>query len=88
MAGVEPQGEISAFNAGVRAVLDLAARTAASIDAITVLRPTRFNFAAEALRGLAEEGKALLKDRDGNAASVTADGPDPSLSDGPAIAAE
>jgi len=47
MAGVEPQGEISAFNAGVRAVLDLASRAAASIDAITVLKPTRFNFAAE-----------------------------------------
>jgi len=45
-----------AFNAGVRAVLDLASRTAASIDAIVVLKPTRFNIAAEALRGLAKEG--------------------------------
>jgi len=82
--------EIDAYNAGVHAVLDLASRSAASIDAIVVLKPTRFNFAAEALRGLAEEGRALLMRPDGSSEAETVEtGPKPFLGGGSAtVAAE
>ncbi len=53
--------EIAAFDAGVLTVLELAKRTAAAMEARMVLRPTRYNFAAEALNALAEEGRTLLK---------------------------
>jgi len=55
------KAEVAAFNSGVLTVLALAERTAASMEARMVLKPTRYNFAAEALRALAEEGRALLK---------------------------
>jgi len=67
--------EITAFNSGVLTVLKLASSTADAMESLTILKPTRFNFAAEALRGLAEEGAALLKRPDG---SSSADEPTPS----------
>jgi len=78
--------EIAAFNSGVLTVLKLASSTAETMESLMVLKPTRFNFAAEALRGLAEEGRALLKRPDGSSsadAQVTV--PTPSLSGGTAI---
>jgi hypothetical protein len=53
--------EIHAYNSGVLTVLALAERTAASMEARMVLKPTRYNFAVEALLALAEEGRSLLK---------------------------
>jgi len=53
--------EITAFNSGVLTVLALAERTAASMEARMVLKPTRYNFAVEALLAMAEEGRSLLK---------------------------
>jgi len=81
--------EIAAFNSGVLTVLKLAEHSADAMDKITVLRPTRFNFAAEALRGLAEEGRALLKRSDGSEADAVETGPKPMTGGGPAtVAAE
>jgi len=85
MIELRTQAEVDAFDAGGRAVLDLSARTAASIEAITVLRPTRFNFAVEALRGLAEEGRVLLKRPDDSSeAGAVEPGPKP-LRGGPEL---
>jgi len=53
--------ELIAYRAGVRAVVDLAERIAAAMDARAKEKPTRYPFAAEALRGLAEEADALLQ---------------------------
>ncbi len=55
------KSEIATFDAGVLAVLDLAARTAESLRPQLARRPTRIGFAVAALEGLAEEGQALLK---------------------------
>ena len=52
--------EVDAYNAGVLAVLDLARSSAAAMTARLVEKPTRYNFAAGAFAGLAEEGRALL----------------------------
>ncbi len=53
--------EITAFNSGVLTVLELAKSSAETLESQMVLKPTRYNFAASALRALAEEGRALLK---------------------------
>jgi len=58
--------EIAAYNRGIEDVLNLASRSADAMDKITVLRPTRYNFASAALRAMAEEGLALLKRPDGS----------------------
>jgi len=85
MARVGTPAEIEAFNSGVLTVLKLAEHSAAAMDKITVLKPTRFNFAAEALRGLAEEGLALLKRPDGSSEAETVEtGPKP-LRGGPEL---
>jgi hypothetical protein len=68
--------EITAFNSGVLTVLELAKSTAATMESLMVLKPTRYNFAAEALRALAEEGRSLLKP-DGSAAAIGDPGPSP-----------
>ncbi len=54
------RNEVKAYNAGVRAVLDLARRSADALEAKLVERPTRYNFAVGALHGLAEEGAAMM----------------------------
>ena len=54
--------ETIAFNAGVRAVLVLAAKAAVAIEPKIVTKPTRYNFAHGAILALAEEGRALLQD--------------------------
>ena len=54
------RSETLAFNAGINAVLDLAARTAAAMGPRLIDKPTRFNFAVGALEALASEGRALL----------------------------
>jgi len=76
--------EIAAFNSGVLTVLKLASSTAEAMESLTVLKPTRFNFAAEALRGLAEEGWALLKGLDGTSGTQTEPAPSPRPRSGPA----
>lgn len=53
------QAEIAAFNEGVKIVLDLAARTAASIKS-RITRPMHEAFAVAALEELAESGVGLL----------------------------
>ena len=71
------QSEIDAYNAGVMAVLNVAAATAATASAIGNERgwkPTREG-AAEALKGLAESGRALLI---GDASTDGESGPTPS----------
>jgi hypothetical protein len=60
------KGELLAFNAGVQAVLNLAHVTGLAMHCKTIERPTRYNFAAEALSALAEEGRVLLKPIDGS----------------------
>ena len=52
--------ETRAYNAGVAAVLDLAAVTSDALAPRLTRQPTRINFAMGALDGLAEEGRALL----------------------------
>lgn len=52
-------GEITAYNQGVMAVLDLASRTARSIAA-TTRRPIAEGFAVAALEELAAAGNGLL----------------------------
>ncbi len=54
------RNEAQAYNAGIRAVLDLARRSADALEAKLIERPTRYNFAIGALHGLAEEGAVLL----------------------------
>ena len=52
--------EVIAFNAGVTAVLTLAKRAADGLAPKVIHKPTRYNFALEALAALAEEGRGLL----------------------------
>jgi hypothetical protein len=63
------QSDITAFNMGVTAVLDLARLTAAAFRAHPSWKPTRSEFAAAALEELANVGKELLLEA--SAASVT-----------------
>lgn len=60
MADLASAAEIAAFNAGVAAVADLARRSAAAVEKSITRKPTRFNFAAEALSALADEAAQLL----------------------------
>jgi hypothetical protein len=53
-------GEIEAFNAGVRAVLQAASKSADAIEAMSSFKITRAGFAVVALRELAEAGVELL----------------------------
>ena len=55
------RAEALAYNAGVHAVLDLAARSAAAVEPLIATKPTRLNFAHGALVALAVEGQVLLK---------------------------
>lgn len=55
------RAETIAHNDGVMAMIDLANAAAQALEERITEAPTRFNFAIGALRGVAEEGKALLK---------------------------
>lgn len=54
------RSEIIAYNAGVAVVVALAGRCAQAMAERCIEKPTRYNFAVEALAAVAEEGAAML----------------------------
>ena len=54
------RAETAAFNQGVAAVIDLAERSAAVLQAKLVDKPTRYSFAIEALAAVADASLALM----------------------------
>lgn len=56
------RSEITAYNAGIIAVLELALRSAQALEPRLIEKPTRYSFAIEALDALAEESAGLLLD--------------------------
>ncbi len=54
------RAEAAAFNQGVAAAVDLAERSAVALQAKLVDKPTRYSFAIEALKAVAEGSLALM----------------------------